>query len=132
MLDQLNRKIEDYFGRAEDRPRYRVVWSEDEFEMRHGTFNDYTSNGLFIRQVTETRQVPKYRQWIQNTYILEQLTIYENHKHDGSMVESLGYEPVYTFRQLGKEGIPSFEACKFLIEVVITGMKSPGDRKSVV
>lgn len=125
-LTKLNQQIEDNFGRLEDRPRYRVVWSDDELEQRYGTFRDIDSNGMFIREVKELRQVPKYKQWIQESYILERLTVYSEFNHEGTMVEKLGYEPLHVFNKLGKHAVPSFGACKFLIEVVIEGTKSPG------
>jgi len=126
-LDRLNKKLEDEFGRMEDRARYRVVFSEDELEMRHGTYRDFTREGIFLREVTETRQVPKYKQWVDASYILERVTILESFDHENSLIGKLSYEPLHVFRKLGKENVPTYEACKFLIQVVIEGTRAPGD-----
>lgn len=126
-LNELNRKIEDNYGQLENRARYRLVWSEDEFEHRLGTYRDYTSNGLFIREVTEVREVPKYKQWINPpTFVLERLTPYTETNHEGTMIGKLGYEPLHVFSQkLDRNDVPIFGAVKYLIEVVIEGTKSP-------
>lgn len=127
MLSRINQQLEDNFGRLEDRARYRIVWSDDEMEQRLGTYRDYVpGTNIFLREVTEVRTVPKYKQWAAGVYILERITKYDEFNHEGTVVEKLGYEPLYTFNKLGKENVPSFGACKYLIEVVIEGTKSPG------
>jgi hypothetical protein len=49
---------------------YRLVWSEEILEHRYGLFNDFTKQGIFIRQAIETRLVRKYN-YINERFILE-------------------------------------------------------------
>lgn len=48
-------------------PIFRVIWSPDSFDWAAGWWNDYDSNGTFVRQVWEARYVPRYHftpRWI--------------------------------------------------------------------
>ncbi len=66
-VDRINNQLKDLFGidTVTGLQIFRIVYSEDQLEKRYGTYDDYTKGGLYIRTVTEVREVPKYRQWIQ-------------------------------------------------------------------
>lgn len=53
-------------------PNWRVAWAPSLFNKQYGTFRDFTENGLFIREVTEVREVPKYN-YLKDLYVLERL-----------------------------------------------------------
>lgn len=53
-------------------PMWRVSWAPDQYNKRLGTYNDFTPSGIFIRSVTEVREVPKYPH-LGGLYVLEHL-----------------------------------------------------------
>lgn len=116
-IEVLNQRLVDCWGLAESTyARYRIVYSENELETRIEEWEDRTSEGFFIRRVYEARQVPKYRQWIQNKYVLEQLTIIPE-MHRDNIGEKLSYEPVWVFEDKNGNPLPpKWEA----IELIIT------------
>lgn len=120
--DQLNQKLIDEYGyyKASESPNWRLVWSEDEMEQRFGTFEDRTASGLFIRRVTEVRNVPKYKQWIRNKYILERIMPNMGNKE---ILTKLTYEPVQAFEN-PENAPPSWDAIKFTVELVFKRAKA--------
>ena len=105
---------------------WRIVFSEDQFEKRHGTYTDYTPNGLYIRTVTETREVPKYRQWIEKKYVLERLVVVPEQNQDELPASRVSYEPLWVFED--KDGNylpPKWEAAKFIIDTVYAAQYGP-------
>jgi hypothetical protein len=119
-VDDINKSLIDLFGidTESSNPIWRVVWSQDQFEWRHGTYTDYTPNGLFIREVTETRWVPKYRQWITNKYVLERLVAVPE-MNLGELTVKKSYEPIYPFEDKDGNALPpKFEACQFVINTI--------------
>lgn len=94
-------------------PKYRVVWSDDQTEKRHGIFEDYYS-GIFVRQVEETREVRKYP-YIHERYVLERC--FGVPEQNEELTTKTTYEPIWTFQ--GKRGeflLPIVDACWWIIE----------------
>ena len=123
-LSTINQRLIDHFGRMIDSSmaKWRVVWSEDQFEMRYGTYEDKTRDGFLIREVTEWRQVPKYRQWIPNRYVLERLLLIPI-ENEGTLTTKFSYEPLYTFEDKDRNALPpNWLACKFIVEAVNRNM----------
>ena len=118
-LEWINKRLLDEYGSHDlSRPYWRVVFSEDQFEKRYGTFTDIV-NGIFVREVTEIREVPKYRQWIQQKYLLERLIAIPMINRVEMLEEQLSYEPVWVFEDAqGNYLPPLFRAAKFVIERV--------------
>lgn len=127
-LIALNKRLADHFGLYLDgQPNWRVVWSENQLEKRFGTYEDRTPEGLFIRRVTEVREVPKYKQYIHNRYILERLLPVPSNDPEGAPVTKLTYEPLWVFEGSAGQPIPpTFEACKFIVDKVVDAMAKPG------
>lgn len=73
-LWKCNQRLLEWHGRHryDSRAIFRVVIAGEETEKRLGTFNDF-SGDLWIRQVTEVREVPKYPYLPPQTYVLESL-----------------------------------------------------------
>lgn len=89
-----NKKLKSKFGSEFDgKTKFRIVWSTDETEKRLSTFRDYTENGIFLREVTEVREVRKYPgdkdKWILEKTVQYSMPGLENHN---------GYEPVWVFQ----------------------------------
>lgn len=98
----INQRLSHY-GRVDGNPIYRLVWSNDMTEKRFGEFSDFY-NDVFLRTVTETREVPKYS-YIDDRWILEMLIL------------GTGYEPLFTFESAKGEFLhPTLKICLFLVE----------------
>ena len=122
-IELINTQLKDHFGRdvVNGLPNWRVVWSNDQYEKRFGEWNDYTKEGIFIRTVTEIREVPKYG-WIKEKWVLEKLCVVpEIHKDE--IGDKISYEPLHVFEDRnGFPLAPKFIACKFLIDTIYTNM----------
>jgi hypothetical protein len=117
-LDQINNYLARDYGYFDGHtPHWRVVYSDDQFEKR---LTEYTKEGLELL-VPQVVEVPKYKQYIQDKYILERaLGIPEFVETD--LVSKWSYEPVHTFG-IGKNEIVEFaddfyEAIRFIIHTV--------------
>jgi len=122
-IESINQQLIDLYGidTITGMAMWRVVWSEDQFEHRHGTYDDYTEAGIYLRTVTETRHVPKYRQWIHNKYVLERLVVIPEINAGDLPATKLSYEPMYPFETgSGKYLPPRLDAAQFVIETVLS------------
>jgi len=120
-IDSINKQLVDHFGTdtITGLAMWRVVFSEDQFEKRLGTYDDFTPSGIYLRTVTEVRDVPNYRQWIKRKYVLENLVLIPdiNKKELPGVVMS--YEPIFVFETgSGKYLPPKFEASKLVIDTI--------------
>lgn len=96
-------------------PLFRLVWSNNEIELRHGTFNDFYGN-LFIRQVTEVRETKKYP-YIRDRWVLERFVPPEQ-AFCSELPNSINgsYEPFFVFES--KSGIylqPTLKVVEFIV-----------------
>jgi len=131
-LDSINYNLAANFGKdiVTGLPNWRVVWSEDQFERRLGTYDDYTPNGVYLRTVREVREVPKYRQWIKEKYVLERLTVIPAINLDDLPVGPLSYEPIYPFEDKHGNALPpKWLACQFLIKHMLERMNTSGSAR---
>jgi len=94
-VDYINKDLEKYGRDLRGRPLFRVVWSDDQYEIRKGIFEDYTEGGIFLREVNEARRVPKYS-YIKERWILERLWFGVNVELPEAEREG-SYENLYTF-----------------------------------
>lgn len=120
-IEAINRQLVELYGidTITGLPIWRVVWSEDQFEHRHGTYDDYTPSGIYLRTVTEVRYVPKYRQWIQEKYVLERLVLIPEMNSGDLPATKMSYEPLYPFEtNSGKYLPPRIDAAQFVINLV--------------
>jgi len=126
-INSINQQLVDLFGidTISGLPIWRIVWSEEQFENRYGTYDDITPGGLYLRTVTEVRLVPKYRQWIQKKYVLERLVVIPEINSDELPDTKISFEPLWTFED--KDGNylpPKLEAAKFIIDTVYAAQYS--------
>lgn len=114
------------------KPKYRIVWSDDEFETRIGTYDEYSGN-IFLRTVKGAKMVPKYP-YVRHRWILEKYfspdVAYTECLPDSS--QGL-YEPLFVFQD--KYGNPLPVVLKY-VEIIVkfdqtysrsTGQKSYED-----
>jgi hypothetical protein len=130
-LEILNRRLERFGKYLDGRPNYRIVFSYDEMEKRFGTFEDRTSEGLFIREVTEVREVPKYRQYINpSAFILEKLLEVPFFQQDQILLKT-SYEPVWVFWDRFQNPIyPTWQGIELIINTIHKNMEGKNPRKS--
>lgn len=122
-LAELNDRLRTYYGQSlEGLSNYRIIWSDDQYEKRRMT---HTDSGLFLLS-PEVREVPKYKQWVQEKYILERLTIVSE-MGETDIVEKLSYEPLFVFED--RNGFPLkpiWSAIYFIMDNILHNMESKG------
>lgn len=92
-------------------PRYRFVWSSEQFENRLGTYCDYYGD-VFLREVTEVRQVPKYMIF-KDRWVLEKA---EANLDTRELADKVVYAPFWVFHDRhGNYLPPSLKSIKFLM-----------------
>src|SRR5213592_991602 len=121
-VKSINQQLIDEFGidTITGLPIWRVVFSEDQFEKRLGTYDDFLpGTNIYLRTITEVRLVPKYRQWVHQKYVIERLVLVPDINERELPTSKLSYEPIYVF-QTGSGAYlpPKFEAAKFIIDSV--------------
>ena len=123
IVDVINKSLKDLYSTdiVTGLPIFRIVWSEDEMEKRYGTFDDFLpGTQIFLRTVTETREVPKYRQWIHNKHILERLVLVPEFQQHELPSSKVSYEPLWVFEdRVGNYLPPRLDAAKFIIDGVL-------------
>lgn len=117
---------QDVFGNAP----FKLVWSEDETELRHGTFSDF-DNLIFLRTVTETRRTKKYP-YIKERWILEKYFPAEK-TFNLELPESRNgcYEPFFVFESgKGDYLLPTIKVVEFIVNMASgkTRKMTPGER----
>lgn len=121
-VDSLNQQLIDLYGidTITGMAMWRIVWSDDQFEWRQGTYDDYSPAGIYLRTVTEVRWVPKYRQWIRSKWVLERLVLIPEISSGDLPATKLSYEPLYPFEtNSGQYLPPRIDATQFVIETVL-------------
>jgi hypothetical protein len=110
-IENINKKLKEEFGYELDgRPRFRVVFSDDQFEKR---WIQFTDEGFPLLE-PEVRELPKYRQFIQQKYILERLVPVIG---ETDLTEKMSYEPCWVFQDKNQNYLPPFyDGCKLVID----------------
>ncbi|SRR5258706_3221684 len=121
-IDNINHQLADLYGidTITGQPIWRIVWSEDQFEHRLGTYDDYTPGGIYLRTVTEVRYVPKYSQWIQEKYVLERMVVVPETSRADLPATKVSYEPLFPFEgNAGQYLPPKLSVAQFVIDNVL-------------
>ena len=119
IVNNINKRLRSYGLNQYDEPNFRVVFSDDQTERRKGTFNDYHGN-LFIRSVTEVREVPKYP-WIKGKWIIERWASGELSKHQDLVTLKNGvYICVYVFQDINQRYLPPlWRVCEIVLKHIL-------------
>ena len=127
--DTVNKVLLNNYGRdLSDRPWFRVVWSNDQLEKRRGTFNTFTECGIFVRTVTEVREVPKYP-YIADRWILETLVPPSQiNLIDLPEARQGSYEPIYVFEDSKGNALPLNVR---VVELVADHVRMPKDHSGI-
>lgn len=122
-IETINKRLSHYYGIDTDSGLsiFRVVWSEDQFENQFRTWTDFTPMGLFIREITEQREVKKYLDdWCKEKYILERYVLVPLHQQRELCGIQKSYEPLYVFRDKNNNYLPpTWKATDFVIAGVM-------------
>lgn len=116
-IDKINKRLRDNFGidTISGNTIWRVVWSDDQFEKR---LTNCTAEGLTLLTPI-VREFPKYKQWIQQRYILERFVIVPALQQNELADVQVSYEPLWTFEDKNGNYLPpKWEACEFIIQAV--------------
>lgn len=120
-LEEINKVLKDQYGQetVSGLAMYRIVWTTDQFEKRRATWIDMSPEGLFIRQVTETREVRKYPDEYKDRYVLETLVIVPEINRN-EILTPVSYEPLYYFEDKNLQYLPpKLLAAQFVIDTVL-------------
>lgn len=131
--ERINTLLADHYGidTVTAKPMFRLVWAMDEYEVQHRTWRDFHGD-LFIREVTEARQVRKYPE-DGGKYILEHLVVIPFINQSQLPGQKLSYEPIWTFEDRRSEPLaPTYAACEFIVNTLLAAMGRGGLRKYVI
>lgn len=111
-----------YFEGLKDTPNFRVMWSNDQYEHR---LTNYTKEGLELIQ-PEVRYLPKYSQWMGSRWVIEKCVPVEELNRKDLPAVKFSYEPLHGFINVyTDEPIdPTYRACEFLVEQVLSQLKT--------
>lgn len=121
-LETINQFLIDNFGIDTDdsEPIFRVVWSEDQKEMRR---TKYTDTGIELLE-SVVREVPKYG-WLNDNpaYILERRVLVPDINRNELADVFKSYEPLWVFH--GANGFPvppTIIGCKLVIDTLYAAL----------
>lgn len=113
-------------------PFFRIVWSDEERELRRGTFNEFLGP-IFLRTVTGVRWCRKYptnkERFILEVWLPPELSFTEELPNSRSGVYELGF----VFEDGNGEPLPlSLKAVEFMISTLTPNLKNPQLIKSQI
>ena len=105
MLDTINKYLKQFGLTDSNEPKFRVVWSDDQFEMRRGEFNEFYGT-IFLRVFTGVKRVPKYP-FISSRYVLE-CWAPPHLSFNDELPDAVNgtYEPLYVFEDSSGNALP--------------------------
>lgn len=120
-IERINELLFREFGREfNGDPKFRVVFSEDQFEDR---FVTHTPEGIELQAPT-VRRVPKYRHYMKPCYVLERLVPVTG---ETDLTTRISYEPAWAFvDKRGNYLPPQYELCKYIIDTLHSQMDKAG------
>jgi len=132
--EAVNILLKDRFGidTLSGLPMWRVAWAQDHYEKKFGTYRDITATGIFLREVTEVREVPKYP-YLRGKYILEHLLLVPTQNRIELVAADLSYEGIYPFQHKITEAPlpPKWEMVEYVIDCINAAMGASSMHKYV-
>lgn len=133
LKDAINNLLINHFGQdtVSELPMWRIAWAPEQFEKRFGLWRDFTTEGLFIKEVTELREVRKYPHLTEH-YVLERLVAVPDYQVRELGGAKISYEPIHPFWNGQMEYMPpNFVVSKFIIDTVYASQGISSLRKYV-
>lgn len=124
-ISNINRRLRDIYGTFDvtEYPYFRVVYSDEEFENRLIT---HTKDGLALVKPTVIL-VSKYKQWVQNKYILEHLVEVPEENQAELAGKKFSYEPLWVFEDKNGNALPPiWGAIEHIIETIRENIEGAG------
>lgn len=113
-IETLNERLLNTYGKIEHLQQWRLVWSEDQYEKR---FTDYTPDGFRLLSPM-VAELPKYKQWVHNKYILERVMPVGDIDRE-QLLGKYSYEPVWVFQDAKGEPLPPiWDAIQLIISSI--------------
>jgi hypothetical protein len=104
IVDDINKRLAEKYGKnLLEQPYFKISWSNDLYEIRVGTFNEFYGS-IFLRTYRGARKVRKYN-YIQNRWILERWQE-KNLKPTDELPNPDGYEILYLFEDKNRNPLP--------------------------
>lgn len=131
--EQINTELINHFGvdTITGLPIWRVAWAPDQYEKRFGTWEDYTQGGIYLKTVTEVREVKKYPH-LPKHYILERLVQVPSANQKDLPDQKISYEPIHPFWDGNTNPLPpQFIVCKFIVDTIYAAMGNGSLKKYV-
>lgn len=91
----LNKYLLEKYGTLFEKPRFRVIWSTDETEVRESDFKQEVM-GLDLPLVHDTRKVPKYS-FAMDRWVLEEIVFSKYIPKEIKTMSEVSYIPLYIF-----------------------------------
>ena len=131
-IRELNNWLRESYGKTvTGKVRFRIIWSEDIFENRKGTFNEFYGK-IFLRTVTGVRQVKKYN-YISDRFILEGWVDTNMSFNEEVPEASHGdFTPIYVFEDSNGNPLPvTRKAVAFMIATIQGRVKKDNEDNEV-
>lgn len=134
LASSINGSLRRRYGiNFKNEPVFRVVWSDDQFEDRLGTYEDYYNDTIFLRTVTCVRRVPKYSyvkaRWILERWIAGELMEGYHDEVPGSTGGS--YEPIYVYQDANENALPLCEEVTYALISSLFTTVGKSERESI-
>ena|SRR5687768_1422223 len=120
-VETINKRLAEIYGIDTEStdPIFRVVWSEDQYEMRRTKYSDA---GIELLH-EEVRNLPKYRQWVKEKYVLERLVLIPDTSMPELPATRKSYEPLWVFRDEHDNALPPvWQAIEFIIATLYAAL----------
>lgn len=113
----INSWLRNTAGQQEDGSAlFRLVHSAEQVEKRMGLFRDFSSEGLFLREVFEVREVKKYDYLSEQCWVLERFVPSHFNPNQELVRNNGSWEPIWCFlKSDGKAIDPSLKVVQFIV-----------------
>lgn len=125
VVKDINKRIKNFGINKDGKPMFRVVFSDDQTELRDGEFDIYSESGLWLRMETGVKELPKYPiidgKWILERWAPRELTFHEDiiSARDGD------YIVIYIFQDVeGNYLPPLLKVAEIVIRHVLSVSKT--------
>jgi hypothetical protein len=118
-IESLNTRLRETYGvdTVTGQQMWRIVFSDDQYEKRK---TNYTDAGILLL-TPEIRELPKYKQWVQHKWVLENLVVIPEQNREELAGLKVGYELIWVFQDDFDNPLPpKWEVCQLVISMIET------------
>lgn len=127
MIDAINERLHRDYRVLDGRPIYRLVWSGDQYEMRHSIWREFYGH-ILVREYEATKLVPKYWYFKEPCWVLEKLVFINGQAALKEIMTELveaqngTYEPIFPFRDKDENPLPVYPR---IVEFILWNLHHP-------